>query len=337
MERITTRLAAAAAVVGLAVLAAGCVRTGAAATGTSPASAASRALPSPFTITANYTAKSLGLTQPESMAVGPDGDLYVTDLSQLVTVISPAGKVLRRWGKQGAGPGEFNFISNDPTDKRTVQESITVGSDGKVYVSDSGGARVEVFTPQGNFVREFGSYGNGRGQFLRPFDLVVDSAGDVYVVDDEAETLSKFSPSGKLLWTIGGATSSQDLVGHFHVTSIDSHGRLVVVNDDQNKILYIDQSGHVVDAFSPSTVGSSTGSVCEVSVDRSGNSYVSGCNNPGPTGPMLVYDRTHRLIAEWPGTITSLRRSPVFGPHDEVFALATDGSILRLHITLPGA
>jgi hypothetical protein len=27
----------------------------------------------------------------------------------------------------------------------------------------------------------------------------------------------------------------------------------------------------------------------------------------------------------------------VFGPRGEVFALATDGSILKLHITLPGA
>ena len=43
------------------------------------------------------------------------------------------------------------------------------------------------------------------------------------------------------------------------------------------------------------------------------------------------------LIAEWPATTYSLLSSPVFGPHGEVFALATDGTVLRLHITLPGA
>jgi len=51
----------------------------------------------------------------------------------------------------------------------------------------------------------------------------------------------------------------------------------------------------------------------------------------------LVYDRAHRLIAKWPGTMSSLFVSPVFGPNGEVFALAVDGSILKLHITLPGA
>jgi DNA-binding beta-propeller fold protein YncE len=179
-----------------------------------------------------------------------------------------------------------------------------------------------------------GSYGTGKGQLLQAFDLVVDVAGNVYVVDGITETLAKFSPAGNVIWTIGGsAATDPDLAGHFHVTSIDPHGRLVVTNDDINRVLYIDPNGHKVDAFSPSTSGSPTDHVCEATVDAAGNTYVSGCGS----GPTLVYDRAHRLIARWPGTQHSLLRSPVFGPHGEVFALASDGSILRLRVTLPGA
>jgi sugar lactone lactonase YvrE len=211
---------------------------------------------------------------------------------------------------------------------------IAVSPDSTVYVSDSGNARVQVFTPQGRFVRRFGSYGSGKGQFLRTGDVAVDNAGNVYVVDGQSGALSKVSPAGKVLWTIGGdASSDPDLSELFNFTTFDAHGRLVVVNDNQGRVLYIDASGHKVDAFSPST--SSNGHVCEVTVDTAGNTYVSGCG--APTGPTLVYDRAHGLIARWPGTAYSLLRSPVFGPDGEVFALATDGTILKLHITLPGA
>jgi NHL repeat-containing protein len=323
MDRITTRVAAAAAV-GLALLAAGCSGNNATAAGTNttPVSAASRALPSPFTITARYTAASLGLDHPDALAVGPDGSLYVTDDSQRVTVISPAGKVLRRWGKPGSGPGEFKFIQPEPTNPTRLGK-IAVGPGGNVYVSDSGNARVQVFTPQGYFVRQF--------------DLAVDKAGNIYVADDQAENVSKFSPSGKVIWQIGGTSGAPDLAGHHHFTMVDDHGRIVMVNDDVQKVVYVYSSGHEVDAFSPNFPTSSTiAGACEATVDAVGNTYVSGCG-PQSTGPTLVFDRAHRLIAKWPGTPYSLLRSPAFGPDGEVFALATDGTILKLHITLPGA
>ena len=330
MGTITTRVAVAASAAGLALLAAGCA-------GSAGSAVTARGLPSPFTITVRYSAASLGLSHPDDLAVGPDGNLYVTDVSQRVTVISPAGTVLRRWGKPGTGPGEFKFISFDPTTPSAVAGNIAVGPDGNVYVSDSGNARVQVFTQQGRFIRQFGSFGSGQGQFLHPFDLVVDGAGNVYVADDQAQTLSKFSPAGKVVWQIGeGVSTDPDLIGYLHFAEIDAHGRLVIVNDGQRRVLYVDPSGHKVDAFSPSTSGSPTGSVCEATVDALGNTYVIGCG-PQPTGPTLVYDRAHRLIAKWPGTTYSLLRSPVFGPRGEVFALAVDGTILKLHITLPEA
>jgi 6-bladed beta-propeller len=333
MDKMTSRLAATALVGGLAVLGAGCAAAPAAGHPGS-AAATSSALPNPFTILARYSAMSLGLDHPDSFAVGPDGNLYVTDLSQRVTVISPAGKVLRRWGKPGTAPGEFKFIASDPTIPANVTGRITAGRNGMVYISDSGNARLQVFTRQGRFVRQFGSFGSGKGQFVHPFDVAVDNAGNVYVADDQRENVSKFSAGGKVIWQIGGASGDPDLIGHHHFSAFDTHGRLVMVNDDEQKLLYVDAAGHKVDAFSPNYLSLTGGHVCEATVDAAGNTYLSGCGESS-TEPSLVYDRAHRLIAKWPGTRYSLLRSPVFGPNGEVFALATDGSILRLRITLP--
>ena len=329
MEKMTSRLAAAVVTAGVTVLAVACAA--APAGGHPSAAAASPALPNPFTVLARHSAKSLGLDHPDALAIGPDGSLYVTDFSQRVTVISPGGKVLRRWGKPGAGPGEFRFITNDPTTPTDVAGKVAVGRTGMVYVSDSGNGRVQVFTPQGRFIRQFGSYGSGKGQFFSPGNLVIDGSGNVYVADNQNQTLAKFSPAGKVIWRIGGSASSDpDLLGSKEPGSIDAHGRIVMVNDDQGRVFYVDPSGHKVDAFSPSVPPG--GHVCEVTVDAAGDTYVAGC---GPNPPARVYDRSHRLVAEWPGSKYSLQTSPVFGPNGEVFALATDGSILRLRITLP--
>jgi DNA-binding beta-propeller fold protein YncE len=313
--------------------------------GTSSRSKGSDVLPSPFIVLARYSSKSLALNDPSGLAIGSDGNVYVTDRNQRVTVISPQGNVLRRWGKPGAGPGEFHFVSTDPTDPRDIHSWVATGDNGLVYVADSGNNRVEVFTPQGRFVRQFGSFGSGKGRFQSLFSLTVDDAGDVYTTDDggPAGVVTKFSPTGKVLWQIGGATSSiADLTTPLQPLSLERHGNVVTYNDS-GRVVFINSDGHEVDSFK------GTGGVfpaaapgCGVTVDPVGYTYVTGCGR-GPSctwlgcGGTLVFDRAHRLVAEWTGAHDSLRRSPVFGPGGEVFALGRDGSILKLKVVLPGA
>jgi DNA-binding beta-propeller fold protein YncE len=212
-----------------------------------------------------------------------------------------------------------------------------------VYVADSGNNRVEVFTPLGRLVREFGSFGLGKGKFQSLFGLAVDSAGNVYTTDDEQPgVVMKFSPTGKLLWQDGGVASSvPDLTVPLQPPSIDPHGNFVTFNDS-GRVVYINSDGHEVDAFN------GTGGVfppaapgCGVTVDPRGYTYVTGCGRGQDCtwlgcGGTLVFDRAHHLVAEWTGAHASLRRSPVFGPRGEVFALGRDGSILNLKVTLPG-
>jgi sugar lactone lactonase YvrE len=331
----------------MAAMVAGC-GGGGASTSSKPAATGHR-LPSPFTIVARYSDKSLGLHHPNALAVGPDGNLYVTDLGQRVTVISPNGKVLRRWGKPGSGPGEFDFVSGDPNDPTDIHGRIAVGPTGDVYVSDSGNDRIQAFTPEGAYVRQFGSPGVN-GQFGRVFDVAVDMAGDVYVLYD-LDVVQKFSPAGGLLWRIGGQTSSDpDLATTNHLTSVDAHGRLVMVSDGTGRVIYVDRDGHKVDSFwipaglFPSAIPGQNANGCDVTTDAAGNTYVTGCGRAehgsgGCTAVIcagtVVFDRTHRLIAEFASANLPLYTSPRFGPNGEAFVLAQDRSLVRLRVSVP--
>jgi hypothetical protein len=286
-------------------------------------------LPNPFLVVNHWSAASLGLQYPDDLAIGPDGNIYVTDIGG-VTVISPQGTVLRRWGSQGTGPGQFQFDGpvGDPHSR------IAVGPRGLVYVSDSGNDRVQVFTADGRFVKQFGS-----NQLLSPDFLVVDEAGNTYIADDNGTT--KFSAAGALVWRIApGVSSDPDLNHGILPGSFDSHGRLLGALPERDRVIYLDPDGHKVDGFGTGTL--LIGGPCRVSVDARGNTYVTACGPNGdtpdfvgaPGADSLVFDREHKLIGDWRGAPhDALRSSPGFGPNGEVFALAWD-ALVELKITL---
>jgi NHL repeat len=336
------RLGTAAFALSLALLAGACAATpprppstssSAASTGTSRES-----VPNSFTIVARF---DVGLEHPVGLAIGNHGNLYITDAGQRVTVVSPGGVVIRRFGRRGNGSGEFSFASGDPSDPTDIHASIAVGPDGEVYVSDNGNLRVEVFSPTGRFIRQFGASHDLSSGPLDPFDVVVDSGSNVYVSDWQRHDLSKYSPTGRLEWQIGSVMSPDpDLRGDFHLATIDRHGRIVAAIDpcpctgapNPGRVVYLDAEGAKVDVFGSNGEFPAGDGSCNVTVDAAGNTFVDSC--VGKSRNLEVFDRSHRLIGAWYGSPFLL--SPRFGPNGEVFTLGSDGDILKLKVALPG-
>ena len=132
---------------------------------------------------------------PSGLAVDLRTDrLYVADTRrhEVLSYNLESGRLLKRVGGKGSGPGEFGW-----------PHGIAVGPDGKVYVTDTMNYRVQVLDRDLRFLRSFGSLGVNPGQFRRPKGIAVDRQNVIYVVDSDFNNFQMFDTEGRPLLAIG--------------------------------------------------------------------------------------------------------------------------------------
>jgi DNA-binding beta-propeller fold protein YncE len=84
---------------------------------------------------------------PTELAPSPSGDLYVSDGYRNCRVhrFSRDGRLIQSWGEPGkTQPGQFH-----------LSHSVLVAPDGKVYVGDRSNKRVQIFSPEGDFIGQW--------------------------------------------------------------------------------------------------------------------------------------------------------------------------------------
>jgi DNA-binding beta-propeller fold protein YncE len=83
------------------------------------------------------------------------------------------GTLLKMWGSPGSDTGQF-----------IEQHGIDFDSSGHVYVVDTANRRVQIFSPQGEFLNKWDSSAPGSNDDLvMPQDIAIDSYDNIYVSD----------------------------------------------------------------------------------------------------------------------------------------------------------
>lgn len=144
---------------------------------------------------------SEGMVEPAGLAIDTENRfLYVADtaLDQVLVYDADTFKLLRKIGTTGhhhelTKPGDFSKPTN-----------VAVDQDGNLYVADTMNDRVEIFDPDGSFIRTFGKNGDGPGYFARPKGIAIDSDGHVWVADAMQNRVQVFDQHGRLLIWMGG-------------------------------------------------------------------------------------------------------------------------------------
>jgi uncharacterized protein (TIGR03663 family) len=178
--------------------------------------------------------------RPRKVVVAPDGTLYVADTdNNRIQHLATDGSVLQVWGS-------FTGDNVSPAPPSTFNQpwGLAVGPDGSVYVADTWNHRIQKFTATGEFVKEWGFFGqsNQPGALWGPRDIAIDSQGHLLVTDTGNKRIVVYDSDGNEITTFGesglGAGQFDEPVG----IAIDNQG-LVYVADTWNQRIQVFQKG----------------------------------------------------------------------------------------------
>jgi uncharacterized membrane protein/sugar lactone lactonase YvrE len=139
---------------------------------------------------------------PRGLAIGPEGDLYVTDTGNKRVLVFDQNGAFKRKIESGVAPGKTapDYPFSAPGEMNEPM-GIAVDGSGNVYVADRDNHRIQKFDNAGKAVAQWAvpdqGYDNS-GTYPEPF-LSVDSAGNVYSTLPVLRKIAKFSPTGQLM------------------------------------------------------------------------------------------------------------------------------------------
>lgn len=192
---------------------------------------------------------------PRGLALAPDGSLFVADSrNHRVVHLDPNGLYLNSWG------GYANVLEG-PAPEGLFNEpwGVAVGPDGLVYVTDTWNHRVQVFSPEGRFLRMWSEFlvDGVLDSFWGPRGIAVDSQNRVYVTDTGKQRVVVFDNLGNYITQFG----SRGMV----VGQLDEPVGIAV--DAEGKVYVADTWNNRVQVFSPNEDGTIFTSVLTWDVD----------------------------------------------------------------------
>ena len=198
--------------------------------------------------------------------------LRITNIVTVVLAILAAAIVFAPQASAGTAPkfvkswGGVAFPSDSAMD-----------SQGNIYLFNAPDDRIQKYTKDGAFIKEWGSTGSAPGQFDNAQGLGIDSQDHLYVADTLNDRIQKFSTEGDLLDVIGGTGSGNGQLDFPTDVAAGVDDVIYVTDSGNDRVQRFNSAGNYMSKWG--TTGSGSGQfdngIFGIATDETGNVYVS--------------------------------------------------------------
>jgi len=223
------------------------------------------------------------LGQPGSRLVAPHG-ISLDHQGRLLITDQGAGRVFR-YSKEGRFLDEIGRGPGSGDGQFTEPRYAHVDAQGNVYTVDVKGdrPRLQVFSPEGTFLRIFAPKGAGPGMILRGHGLWFDSQGRLYVTDVDNMRVSVFDAAGQFQLSFGKDGPGAADFNAPHGLYLDPNDD-VFVNSYYGPTKKFDRHGHYLFCFAHGDPPDGPVYFHSLTGDRWGNVYLTVRTRAGYDG-----------------------------------------------------
>ena len=172
-------------------------------------------------------------TLPQGLAIDRQGFIYVAD---------SGNNRIQKFTSDGAFMNTWQSYSRhfDVKDKKLHSpQGIAIDSDGSVYVADTANHRIRQFTADGQYLNEWGGFGNENNKMNRPFGVAAQN-DILYAADTGNNRIVKFKNGEIVIWESFG---DNDTFNQPRGITIDKDKNLYVADSANQRILKFDKTG----------------------------------------------------------------------------------------------
>ena len=164
--------------------------------------------------------------------------------------------------------------------------AVAVGPDGMLYVANRAnpnqpdGVRITRCTKDGDFLDQFGVWGEGPGEFIWVTDFAFSPQGEVYVADEHSHLISVFDRERNFSRRFGEQGSGPAELDRPSGLEFGPNGNLYVVDTLNHRVQVLTPEGEYISQWGSLGVGEGQFSMpWGIAIDAAGDVYITDWRN----------------------------------------------------------